>query len=286
MNTVILSLPGNRTAVASLYTAAQKLQSKRIELWELDGDSIAEAYLSALLQQHQQCHPDVILFPAGHLGNALASRLGSRLGLPVLTDVCSISDGQAGKAAYSANLTAYFALPHVFLASISTSAFDPTTISLPQPSCRIFSEKTDWTTLLRVLPTSSDRSELALANRIVVCGRGIGTRNNAAMFGALATQIGGILGGTRPVAIDEWVPSDRLIGISGTCVKPDVCLIFGASGAQAFAAGVVESVFLAGINNDNTAPLFRFCDVGVVEDCVAFAEALLKLFEQERSSHD
>ena len=70
---------------------------------------------------------------------------------------------------------------------------------------------------------------------------------------------------------------DRLIGVSGTLVHPQVCLVCGASGSAAFMAGIAQSKTIIAVNTDEKAPLAKQADAFVCGDWTAVLEELARL---------
>jgi electron transfer flavoprotein alpha subunit len=101
----------------------------------------------------------------------------------------------------------------------------------------------------------------------------------------LAELMGGRLGGTRPAVLDAWLKHKDLVGASGNLIRPKLCLAMGVSGSGPFMAGVEKSGVLAAVNNDPDALIFKYCDVGVVEDCNAVASELQNIIEHKRTVH-
>src|SRR6266568_5439276 len=69
-------------------------------------------------------------------------------------------------------------------------------------------------------------------------GRGIGERENIAMFEELAEKLGATLAVSRPIVDAGWMTNTRQVGQSGKTVKPKVYLAFGISGAVQHLAGM------------------------------------------------
>ncbi len=74
-----------------------------------------------------------------------------------------------------------------------------------------------------------------------------------------------------------------LIGVSGVTVRPDVCMVFGASGCPAFLKGVDKSRTLIAVNSDPDSLIFRHCDVGLVADAPETIRALVRMARQKNS---
>ena len=114
----------------------------------------------------------------------------------------------------------------------------------------------------------------------MAAGRGAGKADNFKKLDLLAKKLGGVLGGSRPTVCDGKLPADRLIGISGSQIKPELCLVFGASGAAAFMAGIEHSRRIVAVNRDPNALIFENCDLGIVADCSEFADALMDILSE------
>ena len=76
-----------------------------------------------------------------------------------------------------------------------------------------------------------------------------------------------------------WGGMHRLIGVSGTIARPEVCIAAGVSGAGAFYAGIEKSKFIIAINNDPQPRIVKAADVAVIDDYKAVMEELLKLWD-------
>jgi len=124
-------------------------------------------------------------------------------------------------------------------------------------------------------------NSLSDAKLIIAAGRGAGNKAKLQKLSALSETLGGVLGGTRPVICEGKLPPDRQLGLSGSRVNPELCLVFGASGSAAFFAGIEGSGKIVAVNRDPQAPIFENCDLGVVADSAEFAEALTACLEQE-----
>lgn len=109
---------------------------------------------------------------------------------------------------------------------------------------------------------------------VIVCGHGIGGKENARKVVEIAGKIGAAVGATRPVVTDGWLPPEHLIGISGAEISPEICIVLGASGSQAFFAGIASSRKIISVNLDENAPVFLKSDIGVVGECMDFVEKL------------
>ena len=126
------------------------------------------------------------------------------------------------------------------------------------------------------------RSNVEEAAIIVSGGRGVGGPEGFAAIDALAKALGGVVGASRPVTDDGWLPHRHHIGQTGRTVKPDVYIACGISGAVQHQAGMQTSKSIIAINKDKDAPVFSFCDIGVVGDLKVIIPELTKLVEARK----
>ena len=119
--------------------------------------------------------------------------------------------------------------------------------------------------------------DLSKAPFILTVGRGIGDRDNLALFEELAAKAGAAMGSSRPLVDAGWMPRERQVGQSGATVKPAVYLAFGVSGANEHLAGMKESGTIIAVNTDPRARIFDVAHYGAVADACDVAEELSKI---------
>ena len=91
----------------------------------------------------------------------------------------------------------------------------------------------------------------------------------------LAKLLGGKLAGTRPVVDRELLPYKLQVGQSGVMVKPKLYIGFGVSGAVNHVTGVDAELFIA-VNKDANAPIFNYCDYGIVGDMDEVCDEMIR----------
>jgi electron transfer flavoprotein alpha subunit len=104
------------------------------------------------------------------------------------------------------------------------------------------------------------------AEIIVAGGRGLGGPENFALVEDLAKALGGAVAATRAVVDAGWYPYAAQVGQTGKNVSPKLYIACGISGAIQHKVGMQSSNVIVAINTDGTAPIFEFCDLGVVGD--------------------
>jgi electron transfer flavoprotein alpha subunit len=122
------------------------------------------------------------------------------------------------------------------------------------------------------------------ADIIVAGGRGLGAPENFTLAEELAKALGGAVGATRAVVDAGWYPYAAQIGQTGKVVSPKLYVALGISGAIQHKVGMQSSNVIVAINKDGNAPIFEFCDLGVVGDVHEIVPKLTELVRQRKGS--
>lgn len=117
--------------------------------------------------------------------------------------------------------------------------------------------------------------ELDIANCETVVCVGSGLKDESLpKYRELANLLGGKIACTRPIADRELLPYKLQVGQSGVMIKPKLYIGFGVSGAVNHVSGIDAELFIA-VNRDPTAPVFNYCDYGIVGDMDEVCEAMI-----------
>ncbi len=263
------------------FLANSRLTSAACERWQLPAVDFTENALAALAAEFAQNAVDMLLFPSGWQGAELATRLAFRLGGDALSNVshgdfadrCSVNKPACGGAMEAEIRLQTRPWCLSVAAAPGAAAWQPDYPTVPLAAT---DAEPDWlisqSTILK-----AQAGGLAEAKFVLAAGRGVESADNMRRFEALAEQWGAEVGASREAVMHAWCGMDRLIGISGTQVAPEICIVAGVSGASAFTSGINRSRFIVAINNDPQAPVFRQADVGIVDELMPVLEALDEL---------
>lgn len=115
---------------------------------------------------------------------------------------------------------------------------------------------------------------------IVAGGRGVKSAEDIALLEELAAALSGKVAVSMPLVDRGWYPHSRQVGMTGRTVKPQVYIACGISGATAHRVGIASSSHTVAINSDASAPIFRFCDLGIVGDLYEVVPLLANMIRQ------
>jgi len=106
------------------------------------------------------------------------------------------------------------------------------------------------------------------ASVLVTGGRGLGSAEGFHLCDDLAAAFGGnsAVAATRAVVDAGWFPYAGQVGQTGKTVAPKLYVAAGVSGAIQHKVGMQSSENIIAINKDSNAPIFEFCDLGIVGD--------------------
>jgi electron transfer flavoprotein alpha subunit len=139
-------------------------------------------------------------------------------------------------------------------------------------------------TMLEQAHAESEGPSIEEAEVIVAGGRGLGGPEHFALVEELAKALGGAVGATRAVVDAGWYPYSTQVGQTGKNVAPKLYVACGISGAIQHKVGMQSSGTIVAVNKDRNAPIFDFCDLGVVGDLHEIVPKLTELVRQRRGS--
>jgi electron transfer flavoprotein alpha subunit len=120
------------------------------------------------------------------------------------------------------------------------------------------------------------------AEVIVAGGRGLGGPEKFVLCEELAKALGGAVAATRAVVDAGWYPYSTQVGQTGKNVSPKLYVACGISGAIQHKVGMQASQTIVAVNKDRNAPIFDFCDFGVVGDLHQIVPKLTELVRQRK----
>lgn len=249
-----------------------------------------EAVGDILAQCNAKYEPKVILIGSSLDGKDIAAMVASRAKLPSLTDVIAMREE---------NGTCYMTIPMYsgnILKEVSVAVGRTVIVVLRSGACKkeaaagagnIQKEAVVLNELLtkvtNVVTEISESVNLEEAEVIVSGGRGMGSKENFELVKQLAEVCGGVVGATRPVTEENWVPRSHQIGQSGKIVAPKLYIACGISGATQHISGAIGSNYIVAINKDEDASIFDVSDVGIVGNVMDILPLMIEEIKKVKS---
>ena len=248
--------------------------------------------VDALAALIEQSGADTVLFAASVLAADVAAGLAARLEAGLnwdLTDLVLEGDELVGKRPALGDTVlvdvGWTATPR--LGMVRSGALDAVesggTAEVEQfePT---FSDFSALATLVEQTQEESSGPSIEDADIIVAGGRGLGAPDAFSLLEELAAALGGAVAATRAVVDAGWYPYATQVGQTGKTVAPKLYVACGISGAIQHKVGMQGAGTIVAINKDANAPIFDFCDYGVVGDLHQIVPKLTELVRAHRGS--
>ena len=238
----------------------------------------SDLYLSAMEAVVEEAMPQIVLLGHTDAGRDLAPRLAFRLGTAASLNCISLSiDSETSrllqtKQVYGGNVQAVYRIES-----------DPQIVTIRPKSISPLERNEDREGEVRNIDVGLaalsqkskvvDRFEEELAgikledaDVIVAGGRGMGGPDGFKQLEALAAQLKGAVGASRPPCDEGWVPTGLQIGITGKTVTPELYIAVGISGTPQHVCGANASKHIVAINKDPDSNIIREAHFAVVGD--------------------
>ena len=251
---------------------------------------LSQPRVDALAQLVREQGIATVLFAASVLASDVAAGLAARLDAGLNWDLVDVSqqDGALVGKRPALEDTVYVDVgwtSEVKLALFRPGTFDPAEsggeaeVEEFSPSFEDFSTEA---TMLEQAHEESVGPSIEDADVIVAGGRGLGGPENFSLVEDLAKALGGAVAATRAVVDAGWYPYSTQVGQTGKTVSPKLYVACGISGAIQHKVGMQGSGTVVAINKDPNAPIFEFCDLGVVGDLHEIVPKLTELVNQRK----
>ncbi len=237
-------------------------------------EGLAQPIVDAMAKVMTDNEISYALFGGGLLGFEIGAGLTARLNAGVTMEVTEVK-AQDGKLVAERPIlqdsqvadVGYVEEPGIIIGRLN--AFDTKESGGTAEVEDVEVELSDFSSKAKMVKRGEQRGEdvhIEDADILVGGGRGLGKKENFEIAEQLAESMGGAVAATRAVVDAGWYPYAAQIGQTGKTVAPKLYLAVGISGAIQHKVGMQSSENILAINKDQNAPIFEFCDLGVVGD--------------------
>jgi len=271
--------PDGRAAAGAL--AGHGVETAHVAEHEALSSFAPDAWARITTDLAERLQATAVLAAGSERGNDVLARAAARGGLPLATNVLSVTPGAplgltrmrwGGSLIEEARLHA----PRLLLTS-AAHAFPPAQDG-GEASVEPFRPDLDAADLVvqvrdHIAPPAAGVS-LADAKVVVSGGRGVGSADGFGMIEELAGLLDGAVGCSRAVTMAGWRPHTDQVGQTGTKIAPDIYIPCGISGATQHVAGCKGAKRILAINKDADAPIMGVADYAVIGDLAEVVPAI------------
>jgi electron transfer flavoprotein alpha subunit len=238
------------------------------------------------------------LFGGGLLGFEIGAGLAARLGAGVAMEVTAVR-AQGGELIAERPILGDSAISEISYRSQvgivigRLNAFEiresnPAHPAGPAPVEQLSFELSPHASQAKMITRGEQRGadvDIEGADVLIAGGRGLGKAEGFQLCEELAGAFGNnaAVAATRAVVDAGWYPYAAQIGQTGKTVSPKLYLAAGISGAIQHKVGMQSSESIVAINKDSNAPIFEFCDLGIVGDLNKILPKLTEAVKARRS---
>lgn len=286
---VLVGTGVDKIAEEALHYGAQKVYVIDDPLFSHYGNKPYTVALEELARKHK---PEVFLIGATTLGRDLAGSVATSLRTGLTADCTQLNMGEvkgvdhklllATRPAFGGNVIATIVcknhLPQ--MASVRPRVF-PLPERTDQPQGEIIPEtspeidRRSIAEVIEMIRNQADDAKVEYADIIVSGGRGLGGPKGFQLLEELASEMGGVVGASRPCVDAGWITYDHQVGQTGKTVRPKIYIAAGISGAIQHKVGMQNSDFILAINRDPNAPIFEIANAGIVGDLFEVIPAMI-----------
>ena len=292
LNVIILGYGVNDSVEKLLHYGADKILYVEHSLLE---NFNTDYYVKAITDLIKDRKPAIVMLGVTYTAKDIGPRIAARLGTGLLSDSIDLDiDGLDGKLiqtkqSFGGNLISKSICPdkRPQMVTIKPGIFNKAERSegIAGEIERIVPNLDENDTRIRFINKQTLQKKqvnLDKAKIVVSGGRGLREAAGFDLIRELAELLHGEVGSSRFAVDAGWIESNHQVGQTGATVKPDLYIACGISGAIQHQAGMYQSKYIAAINKDPNAPIFKICDYGIVGDLYEVIPQLIESIKKKR----
>ena len=247
-----------------------------------------EYYSKLMVDLVQNIKPEILLIGATNQGRDLAPRVASALGTGLTADCTGLDINEKGQLAatrptFGGQLMATILCKNYpQMATVRPNVFKVNSVS-DRKETEYISQPVNISGMKKHVQLLSFKNtveniinDLDSAKIIVAGGKGLKNAKGFELLKDFANSIGGTIAATRGAVEMGLAPQSIQVGQTGKTVHPKVYIACAISGAIQHTVGMTGSDYIIAINNDETAPIFKIADCGIVGDVFEILPEFIK----------
>lgn len=250
------------------------VDNKELEHYTTDG------YTKVICDLVNKRKPGILFIGATFIGRDLGPRVAARLETGLTADCTSLDvditnrNLLATRPAFGGNLMATIVCPdhRPQMATVRPGVFEKLEEEEKEGGVEEIpvnlSSEDIRTKVLEIVKENKEIVDISEANFIVAGGRGMGSQENFKLLYELAEALGGVVAASRAAVDKGWLDKAYQVGQTGKTVRPNIYIACGISGAIQHVAGMQDSDLIIAVNKDESAPIMKIADYGIVGDIV------------------
>lgn len=229
---------------------------------------------TAIAKAVEETGATLIVMPRSSLVDAVAPRVGIKIGATVVANVVSLPEANGEELILKRGVYTGKAIAKVKVKGAKKILTLTKNIVVPEAgegSAEVSTLDVEFGQndfAINVTEVKKQEGDILLpeAERVVSAGRGLKGPENWEMIENLAKTLEAATACSKPVSDLDWRPHHEHVGQTGIKVSPNLYIAVGISGAIQHLAGVNSSNTIVVINKDPEAPFFKSADYGIVGD--------------------
>ncbi|HJB99318.1 MAG TPA: electron transfer flavoprotein subunit alpha/FixB family protein [Candidatus Flavonifractor merdavium] len=285
-------------------------------------DYTTDAYAKVVSDAVQAYKPEIMLFGASNIGRDLAPRCAARLHTGLCADCTHLDvdvakyveflresstldvdgtkwdmenrDLKMTRPAFGGHLMATIICPR-FRPAMATvrpgvmkkneyNEAKANAVEIVRPEV-VLTDADLHTRVREIVKETRKLVDLTGADVVVSVGRGISSNieEGIRLAQELADVLGGVVGASRAVVDNGWLPADHQVGQTGKTVHPRIYIALGISGAIQHQAGMQDSEHIIAVNKNAAAPIFQVADYGICGDLFKVVPEMIASFQAAKT---
>ncbi len=253
-------------------------------------DFSSDMWTQALSDLFAAQSPEFVLFGATSIGAAIAPRLAQRFGAGLISNCISLKIDDFDRCFIGRRNVYGDEYYEVMSTAGSKSHFAtvlPDTFGEPYPDASRSGEveniEVDLNQIVERVkslgstPYELPHKKLKQARRIVSVGRQVG---DVEVAKSLAQSLRAEFAGARESIDEGYIDEDRVIGITGERVAPELYIALGIRGDTQHLFGMKDARYVVAVYPESDAPMLKHADAAIVDDPAKVAKELMQLLHK------